>query len=215
VHINRKLLSFSRSVHIYLTMLGLFVMMLFGVTGFTVNHEDWFGATTPHVTESEGHTPVELVAKKDALRIVEHLRKAHGITGALTGFEELEGKFSMGFKEPGRLWEVEVEKPSGKTHVHAEAFNFIALVNNLHRGRYAGPGWRWVIDLCALFIALACATGLVLWLALPKRRQLGILAVVLGTLGTIAIYLALVPGPDTETQIVEPPTANSAPTTQP
>ncbi len=211
MHINRKLLSFSRTVHIYLTMLGLFVMMLFGITGFTVNHEDWFGATTPRVTETDGQTPAELVAKKDALRIVEHLRQNWRITGALTGYDELDGKFSLGFKEPGRLWEVEVDRPSGRTRVHAEAFNFFALINNLHRGRYAGPGWRWVIDLSALFIALACATGLVLWLALPKRRQLGVLALVVGTLGVVGIYLALVPGPDAAVSNAPPEAATTAP----
>ena len=187
-------------------MLGLFVMLLFGITGFTVNHEDWFGATTPHVTEATGQTPTDLVARKDALHIVEHLRTTWHIAGAMTGFEELEGKFSIGFKDPGRIWEVEVDKPSGVTRVHLETFNFFALINNLHRGRYAGPGWHWVIDIAALFIALACATGIVLWLALPKRRQLGILALAVGTIGIVAIYLALVPGPDNP-DMPPPPTA--------
>jgi hypothetical protein len=196
VTINRKLLNLSRSLHIYLTMLGLFVMMLFGITGFTVNHEDWFNATTPQVTELEGKTPADLVAKKDGLRMVEHLRNTWHITGALSGFDEFDEKFSLGFREPGRTWEVEIDKPSGVTRVRAEAFNFIALINNLHRGRYAGPGWRWVIDLSAIFIALACVTGLILWLALPKRRRLGILALVVGTLGVVAIYAVLVPGAD-------------------
>jgi hypothetical protein len=208
--INRKLLHFSRTVHIYLTMLGLFVMMLFGITGFTVNHEDWFGATTPHVTEATGRTPAEFVAKKDGLRMVEHLRQGWRITGALTGFDELDEKFSLGFKEPGRIWEVEIDKADGATRVHAEAFNFFALINNLHRGRYAGPGWRWIIDLSAIFIALACLTGLVLWLALPKRRRLGILALVAGTLGVVGIYLALVPGPDAEVPAT-PAAASAAP----
>ncbi len=208
MHINRQLLHHSRTLHIYLTMLGLFVMLLFGFTGFTVNHEDWFRATTPSVAEFTGQTPVSLVARKDALHIVEHLRNTWHITGAMTGFEELDDKFSVGFKDPSHLWEVEVDKPGGVTRVHAEAFNFFALVNNLHRGRYAGPGWRWVIDLSALFIALACATGLVLFLALPRRRKFGLIAFAVGTLGTVAIYLALVPGPDAP---VAPPTAVASP----
>ena len=50
--IKRKLLYFSRTVHIYLTMLGMFLMLLFGITGFTIDHEDWCRATTPRVTSS-------------------------------------------------------------------------------------------------------------------------------------------------------------------
>jgi hypothetical protein len=205
VRINRHLLSLSRTLHIYLTMLGLFVMLLFGVTGFTVNHEDWFGATTPHVTERAGRTPADLVASRDALRLVEHLRQEWRITGALTGYDELDEKFSLGFKSPGQIWEIEVDKADGATRVHAEAFNFVALINNLHRGRYSGEGWRWVIDISALFIALACATGIVLWLALPKRRQLGVLALAAGTLATLLIYWTLVPGADTELPPTPPP----------
>jgi hypothetical protein len=194
--VNRKLLHLSRTFHIYLTMLGVFVMLLFGITGFTIDHEDWFRATTPRVTETTGTTPLELVAKKDALRIVEHLRQSQHITGAMTGFDELEDKFSIGFKSPGQLWEIEVDKATGATRVHEETFNFVALINNLHRGRYAGGSWRWVIDVSALLIVLACATGFVLWLALPKRRQLGVLVLALGTLGTLLTYWALVPGSD-------------------
>lgn len=196
VRINRHLLNWSRTLHIYLTMLGVFVMLLFGFTGFTIDHEDWFGATTPRVTETDGQTPPDLVAKKDALRIVEHLRQTWHITAALTSFDELEDRFSIGFKAPGRLYGVEIDKATGKTHVHAEAFNFVALIDNLHRGRYTGDAWRWVIDVSAALIVLACVTGFVLWLALPKRRRLGVLVLLLGTLATMAVYYALVPGPD-------------------
>jgi len=87
-------------------------------------------------------------------------------------------------------------KASGVTTVSCDSFNAFALINNLHRGRYSGAAWKWVIDGTALLIALACATGIVLWVVLPKRRALGIAAVVIGAIGTAAIYLALVPGSD-------------------
>jgi hypothetical protein len=196
MRINRTFLHYCRLVHVYLMMLGLFVMLLFGVTGFTVNHEDWFSATTPRVTELTGQSPAELVAKNDRLGVVEHLRRAFGISGALTGYDDLGEKLSIGFREPGRNWEVEIEKNSGKTSVHQEAFNFTALINNLHRGRYAGAAWKWIIDICAVLIVIACITGSVLWMALPKRRRLGIGALALGTIGTLVVYVLLVPGKD-------------------
>ena len=59
----------------------------FGITGFTVNHEEWFGATTsPRVTETRGTTPIaDLLAKDDALRMapVEHVRNTWRISGAI------------------------------------------------------------------------------------------------------------------------------------
>jgi uncharacterized protein len=196
IRIQRHLLSLCRTVHVYLTMLGLGVILFFGLTGFTVNHEDWFGATRPVVANSSGQTPVNLLAKGDGLRIVEHLRAAFHVTGAMTDFADEGASYSISFKDPGQLWEIEIEKASGKTRIHNEAYNLAAIVNNLHRGRYAGPAWSWIIDLSACCIALACATGLVLWLALPRRRMMGLAALLLGTLGVLLIYHFLIPGPD-------------------
>jgi hypothetical protein len=196
IHVNRHLLSACRTIHVYLTMLGLGVMLFFGATGFTVNHEDWFGATKPVVTDSSGQTPVELLAKGDGLRIVEYLRTTFHVTGAMTDFSDDGGKFSISFKDPGQLWEIEIEKATGKTRIHNEAFNFTAIINNLHRGRYAGRTWSWIIDLSAGFIVLACATGMILWLALPRRRLIGVSALLLGTVGVLLIYHFLIPGPN-------------------
>lgn len=197
--IKKNFLALCRTLHVYLTMLGLLMMLLFGVTGFTVNHEDWFGATKPRATDTEGTTPRELLAKADALRIVEHVRTTWRVSGAMTDYDAGDDRVSIAFKDPGQLWEVEIEKSTGRTRLHHETYNLAAWFNNLHRGRYAGPAWRWVIDLSALFIVLACATGIVLWLALPRRRVLGFIALAVGVCGTLGIIFALVPGPDAPT----------------
>lgn len=194
--IKKNFLAACRTLHVYLTMLGLLVMLLFGVTGFTVNHEEWFGATRPRVDETEGTTPSDLLAKSDALRIVEHVRATWRISGAMTDYDASDDRVSIAFKEPGQLWEVEIEKSTGRTKLHHESYNLAAFLNNLHRGRYAGAAWRWVIDVSALFIVLACATGIVLWLALPRRRVLGVIALAVGVLGTIGVVWMLVPGSD-------------------
>lgn len=196
IRINRRFLEFCRTLHIYLSMFGLLVMFLFGLTGFTINHEDWFGATTPRVRESEIKLPPDLLAKNDRLGIVEKLRSDLKISGAVTAFDDLDDRFSVGFKEPGQTWEIEIEKASGATKVHQEVFNFTALINNLHRGRYAGATWRWVIDVAAILIVLACATGMVMWLVLPRRRVIGAMALVCGIIGIVLIYYFLVPGAD-------------------
>jgi len=176
-------------------MFGLLVMLLFGITGFTVNHEDLFHATTPRVVDREIQTPVESIKSNDRLGIVEHLRATLKISGAMTGFDDLDDRLFVGFKEPGQIWEVEIDKTSGATRVHQELFNFVALINNLHRGRYSGGAWRWVIDLSAIIIVVACGTGIVMWLVLPRRRIVGFVALMSGILGTMLIYWLLVPGP--------------------
>jgi uncharacterized protein len=211
---NRTFLAWCRTIHIYLTMLGLLVMLLFGITGFTANHEDWFGATQPQTTITKGKTPIELIKKQDDLRIVEHLRSTFRISGAVTGYDDLGETLAIGFKSPSQIWEVEIVKADGGTSVALDSYNFIALINNLHRGRYSGAAWRWIIDITAILITVASFTGVVLWLAMPRRRRLGIAALVLGTLAVAALYLALVPGSDQRSQLEMPnaaATANDSP----
>lgn len=191
--INRTILAWTRTIHIYLTMAALGLMLFFAVTGFTVNHEDWFGATTPHTRNVSGTTPAELIKAQDKLRIVEHLRSAFGVSGAMSDFDSDDETYHVVFKGPGRVCEASIARADGKTEVEIKSFGLVGRINDLHRGRDSGEGWRWMIDASAALIVLACVTGVILWLALPKRRKLGIVALVLGILGTVAFYVMVVP----------------------
>jgi hypothetical protein len=191
-----QFIGWTRTIHIYLTMMGLLAMVLFGITGYTINHEDLFGATHPIVAEFQGETPRAPVAAGDRLAVVENLRKTFRISGAVTSYDDFEDEVSIAFKEPGQIWEIRVAKATGKVDVHHEAFNFAAVINNLHRGRYAGESWRWVIDVSAWLVVLACLTGFFLWLALPRRRRAGIAFLAAGTLITLGVIYLFVPGAD-------------------
>ena len=61
-------------------------------------------------------------------------------------------------------------RADGKTEVEIKSFGLVGRINDLHRGRDSGEGWRWMIDASAVLIVLACVTGVILWLALPKRQ---------------------------------------------
>jgi hypothetical protein len=190
---NRTFLAWTRTIHIYLTMAALGLMLFFAVTGFTVNHEDWFGATTPRVRNVSGTTPVEWVTAEDKLRIVEHLRSAMGVSGAMTDFETNDDNYHVVFKGPGRVCEATIARQDGKTDGEIKTFGLAGRINDLHRGRDAGEAWRWVIDASALLIVLASVTGLILWLALPKRRRLGIAWLVVGVGASVGFYWTMVP----------------------
>jgi hypothetical protein len=208
VKINPKVLAVCRTLHIYLTMLGLAVMLLFGVTGFTINHEEGLGAAVGRPSQHEGQVPLPLLAAHDHLRVVEHLRKEFGIRGAMNNFSDLADELAIAFKEPGEVWDITVAKSTGRVIARQEQYGAIALINNLHRGRYTGAAWSWVIDISASLIVLACVTGFVLWLALPPRRQVGIAFLVVGTLATMAMVRFFVPGHDAP---IEPPPRQAAP----
>jgi hypothetical protein len=190
---NRTLLTWTRTIHIYLTLAALGLMLLFAVTGFTINHEDWFGATTPRTRNVSGITPRAMLEPLDKLKVVEHLRATFQVTGAMTDFDSDDERHEVVFKGPGRICKATIARPDGKTEVELKTFGLTARLNDLHRGRDAGEAWRWVIDVSAVLILLACVSGVMLWLALPKRRKLGIVSLVAGAAVTVAFYLILVP----------------------
>ncbi len=91
-----------RWLHIYLSMLGLAVVLFFSVTGITLNHPDWFYAARQRRRNAEGTVDLKWL-KGDAgasadgavdpssqvakLEIVERLRKDHKISGRSPNFE--------------------------------------------------------------------------------------------------------------------------------
>ena len=192
---HRRLLfkKWSRALHIYLSMLGLVMILFFAATGFILNHDDWFGLATSQTTQSEGQVPVALLAAPDKLGLVEKLRADFRVAGALDSFDVQEDQLSLAFKSPARRVEVSVDRKTGHVALTRESHGAVARLADLHKGTDAGPAWRLVIDLTALMLVISCVTGIVLWLLVPKWRPLGLAAVLVCTVVCAAIYFFLVP----------------------
>ena len=69
----RKLLHHTRTLHTYLTMLALVMFLFFAMTGFMLNHADWFGLDRTHETTVEMTIPPPALHEK--LALVEWLRR--------------------------------------------------------------------------------------------------------------------------------------------
>jgi len=208
MRVNKTLLHHSRTLHIYLTLLALAAMLFFAITGFTAHHEDWFNATEPQKKEPIAATiPADLLKSGSDLALIDYIRKTHHIRGSGIAYNESPEEISITYKRPGGEWTALITKPAGQLTLSESTWNTWAVVNDLHRGRNAtGAAWGWVIDLSALLIVLACITGFILWLALPKRRKRGILYMLLGTAALFAVYYLLLPAAD-EVQSAPRPTS--------
>jgi hypothetical protein len=189
----RRLLSVSRTLHIYFTMLACLLLLFFGSTGFMLNHTDWFGLEALRTRTREGTLARAILVPLDRLAVVENLRSDFGAVGAVDSFEAEQENLRIVFRRPGWRAEAVVRLGDGHVELTSEERGTAALLTDLHKGASAGSGWKWVIDGTAGLLVLGSLTGLILWISLPRRRALGILALSVGLLSSAATYWLLVP----------------------
>lgn len=192
-HRRRLLRKWSRTFHIYLSMLGLLGILFFSATGLILNHEEWFRLAEPHVRKVEGTIPMALLKEPDKLGIVEKLRNEFGAGGALDSFESQDDQITVVFKAPARRVQAGIDRAKGHVEVAHEYRNAAARFAELHRGVEAGTAWRLIIDVVAVVQMISALTGMLLWWLVPRWRPLGLIALAVCLLACGLVYVLLVP----------------------
>jgi uncharacterized protein len=174
--------SFSRWLHIYLSMISFVIVLFFAVTGITLNHAEWFDGKQVE-KKIDGNVPAAWVTPHDTtqikkLEIVELLRKNYNIKGYVNDFRIEDDQCSVAFKGPGYSADVMINRKDGK----------FKLMNDLHKCRDSGKGWSWLIDVSAGFLTLVSLSGLTMMFFLKKKRVNGLLLAVLGGIICFLIY---------------------------
>jgi hypothetical protein len=197
-----------RWLHIYLSLFGLAAVLFFSVTGLTLNHPDWFGAPErrvsaqgqmapewlrPDVPDASPAGEADESAQVAKLEIVEYLRTTHGVRGAVTEFRVDEQECSVTFKGPGYAADAFIDRASGHYDLTQTFSGFVAVINDLHKGRDTGTAWSAVIDVSAIGLTVISSTGLVLLLYLKRKRVPGLLVVVGGAVAVAAVVMFLTP----------------------
>lgn len=192
----RRLGSLARWLHIYISMLSCVIVLFFAITGLTLNHADWFGST-PHQSDIKGQCPVAWVNTDDTriarLEIVEHLRKQHGVKGAMSEFRIEEEQCTVSFKGPGYTADAFITRSSGEYDLTEMRMGLVAIMNDLHKGRDTGSAWSWFIDVSAVLLALVSLTGLLLMAWIKRHRFNGYVIAALGGIACWLLYLFAVP----------------------
>jgi len=192
-HRQRLLKKWSRTFHIYLSMLGLLGIVFFAVTGLMLNHEEWFRLAEPLVRNAKGSLPPQLLKEPDKLGVVEKLRKDFGVTGALDSFDSEPGQITVIFKAPARRIQAVIDRTQGRMEILFENRSWAARLTELHRGTEAGSAWRLVIDIIAGLQIIGALTGVLLWWLVPRWRPLGVAALAVCAVACALVYLTLVP----------------------
>lgn len=179
----RSLPRWIRWLHIYGSMLGLAATLLFAVTGLTLNHADWFERAEPFVREFDGALPRELLTGSvDKLAVAERLRAAHRLQGMISEFAIEDAQCLVVWKGPGYAADATIDRADGRYHIEEAKKGWMAVFDDLHKGRDCGPVWSFAIDASAVVLAFLSATGLWLLFYLKKRRRSGLLVALVGTI---------------------------------
>jgi uncharacterized protein len=192
-----------RWLHIYLSMLGLAAVLFFSVTGITLNHPDWVFGQVERRREADGQLDMKWIGRESAdssrsssvakLEVVEHLRKSHGLRGALADFRVDDNECTVSFKGPAYSADAFIDRETGHYTLTELDHGLIALLNDLHKGRDTGAVWSVVIDLSAGLMTLISLTGLVLLFYLKLRRVPGVVVALVGTVVLVVIFRLWVP----------------------
>jgi len=194
IKLRRQSAIVSRWLHLYLSMVSFAVVLFFAVTGLTLNHADWFAG---QVRESRysGTMPAEWLRgeQPNQLAIVEKLRTAHGIHGAVADFRADDAQISVSFKGPGYAADAFIDRAKGSYDLTETRNGLVAVLNDLHKGRDTGSGWSKMIDASAVLLTLVSLTGLMLLFFVYKRRTSGLILAAAGAAVCWLVWLKFVP----------------------
>lgn len=206
---HRRIVRTTRWLHVYLSMLGLAVIVFFSLTGITLNHPDWFGSAAAASRNGEGKVDIAWVDMDapgvdstspeagtlavDKLAVVEHLRSTHGIRGAVSDFTIDDRECVVIFKGPGYSADAFIDRSTGEYTLTETMLGWVAVINDLHKGRDTGKIWSLVIDVSAFLTAIASITGFILLCYAHRRWSLGISTAIFGTAVAVFFFLFGVP----------------------
>jgi hypothetical protein len=161
--------------------LSLIGMLLFAITGFTLNHAGQIEAEPkvvsrkatipPHLLYLLGSGPVE--GKRPLpMELETWLDKAVDADIARREGEWSEEEVYVALARPGGDAWISIDRTTGAVEHEKTTRGAISLLNDLHKGRNAGKAWGWFIDIFAGACVVFAVTGLILLQFHARARPL-------------------------------------------
>ncbi|CAN5167445.1 PepSY-associated TM helix domain-containing protein [soil metagenome] len=161
--------------------LSLACMLLFAITGVTLNHAANIRAQAV-VTDTKATVPAPLLAQIARMpdettapvppAIARWAQTAFkiGIAGKPT--ETSADEVYVALAMPGGDGWLTIDRATGEATHEVTSQGWVAYLNDLHKGRNTGPVWFWFIDVFAAACIVFALTGLtLLWLHSRSRRS--------------------------------------------
>jgi hypothetical protein len=172
--INRKLVSWSRTIHIYLSIVLFVVLVFFSITGITLNHVDFFTAE-PTITEITVDSLPELPLDSDGLiadspELELFLLNEFGVEREKASLTHDVNLVFVDYRGPGATAFIEIDQDLQKAFGEKSDYGFIAMLNDLHKARDTDALWKWVLDISSILLIFFSIVGFVL--LLPNTYRL-------------------------------------------
>lgn len=162
-------------------------LLLFSITGLTLNNASWFDGqietqqkrlavpanimNTLHNQVMQSADALPHVAPLPA-QVEQWLDRALGIRIGARPAEFSETEIYVSLPEPGGDAWLAVDLASGQLEYEHTQRGWVAYLNDLHKGRHTGTAWKWFIDLFAVASLIFALTGLFLLKLHGKHRPL-------------------------------------------
>ncbi len=154
-------------------------MLLFAVTGITLNHAAKIEGD-PRIDNRTATLPPPLLAALPADRtegdaalpreVADWLSDALDAPIGSRQAEWSEGEIYLSMPGPGRDAWLSIDRDSGAVEYERTDRGAVSYLNDLHKGRNAGPAWGWFIDIFAVACVVFTVTGLFLLQMHARQR---------------------------------------------
>lgn len=146
--------------------LSLVGMLLFAVTGITLNNAARIEAA-PVVTRVEAVLPEALLTTLDVEQsllpgVRDWFAAELGVRVDAGKAEWSDDELYVSLPRPGGDAWFSIDRDSGAVEYERTDRGVIAYLNDLHKGRHTGLAWSWFIDLFSAACVVFCLTGLFL-----------------------------------------------------
>jgi hypothetical protein len=176
-------------------------MLLFAITGITLNHAGQIEAK-PVVVSRKATLPPELMAllakgpeegkRPLPVQLEPFLDKAVGADVAGREGEWSTDEVYVALARPGGDAWVSIDRETGAVEHEKTTRGVVSLLNDLHKGRNSGKAWSWFIDVFAAACVIFTVTGLILLQFHARARPLTWPLVGLGLAAPVILVILFV-----------------------
>jgi uncharacterized protein len=186
-------IKWLRKVHGWIGLWGAALGLLFGTTGFLLNHRGGpLRISTGEPVVSTVQVPLPDPAPETPRELAKWLKQELKLTGK-PGRMQNEPAHRVAWGERSMMqpehWEIGFASPQENTAadywvgndfvtVKRTGNTFLATLTNLHKGVGMSVGWVLVVDTLAGSLILLSLTGVLLWTELNRRKTVGAVLVI-------------------------------------